>query len=107
MTPGAARAALVLAGLAALLAGRHGEAASLADQNARLFARIAEVHRPDAAQMDRLREIFARSAVATETRPLITPAWIPTRRSHWRAIPSCESKALISASPPWPSGICQ
>ena len=34
----------------------------------------------------------------------MTPAWISKRRSHWKAMPSWESKALISASPPWRVG---
>src|SRR5258708_13520229 len=39
----------------------------------------------------------ARSTVAGETRPLIKPVAIPTRAIHCSAMPSWESKLLVSA----------
>src|ERR1035437_8425929 len=42
----------------------------------------------------------ARSTVAGETRPLINPVAISTRAIHCSAMPSCESKPLVSASLP-------
>ncbi len=44
----------------------------------------------------------ARSTVAGETRPLISPAAIPRRAHHCSAMPSWESKPLVSAI--FPSG---
>ncbi len=57
--------------LAALLLATPIAAETLAEQNERLFKQIQQVHKPGAAQMRRLREIFTASGVVGQGNPAI------------------------------------
>lgn len=56
---------------AILLLAWPAAAETLAEQNARLFEAIAQVHRPNASQMQRLQEIFAASGIIGQGNPAI------------------------------------
>lgn len=58
--------------VALLLLASPVSAETLAAQNERLFQQIQQVHRPSAAQMQRLREIFAGSGIIGQGNPAIT-----------------------------------
>lgn len=58
--------------VALLMLATPATAETLAAQNERLFQEIQQVHRPSAAQMQRLREIFAASGILGQGNPAIT-----------------------------------